>query len=204
MKEIQANISGIFPIPIYITNLGRKFTKQEIDFFVKTTRSNSGNTTSIDSYVLDKKPFSKLKKYILKNLDNYFKKIIDPLENVKPYITQSWINYTKPNQYHHQHRHSNSLVSGVLYLDVDVNYDKIFFVNDTHDSILIQSKNFNVFNSKNWFFPVKTGELILFPSDTKHYVENKKGENTRISLSFNTFIKGKLGKENDLTKLILK
>lgn len=204
MKEIQANISGIFPVPIYITNLGRKFTKQEIDFFVKTTRSNSGNTTSIDSYVLDKKPFSKLKKYILKNLDNYFKKIIDPLENVKPYITQSWINYTKPNQYHHQHRHSNSIVSGVLYLDVDVNYDKIFFVNDTHDSILIQSKNFNIFNSKNWFFPVKTGELILFPSDTKHYVENKKGENTRISLSFNTFIKGKLGKENDLTKLILK
>ena len=204
MKEIQANISGIFPVPIYITNLSRKFTKQEIDFFVKTTRSNSGNTTSIDSYVLDKKPFSKLKKYILKNLDNYFKKIIDPLENVKPYITQSWINYTKPNQYHHQHRHSNSIVSGVLYLDVDVNYDKIFFVNDTHDSILIQSKNFNIFNSKNWFFPVKTGELILFPSDTKHYVENKKGENTRISLSFNTFIKGKLGKENDLTKLILK
>ncbi len=204
MKEIHANISGIFPVPIYITNLGRKFTKQEIDFFVKTTRSNSGNTTSIDSYVLDKKPFSKLKKYILKNLDNYFKKIIDPLENVKPYITQSWINYTKPNQYHHQHRHSNSIVSGVLYLDVDVNYDKIFFVNDTHDSILIQSKNFNIFNSKNWFFPVKTGELILFPSDTKHYVENKKGENTRISLSFNTFIKGKLGKENDLTKLILK
>lgn len=204
MKEIQANISGIFPVPIYITNLGRKFTKQEIDFFVKTTRSNSGNTTSIDSYVLDKKPFSKLKKYILKNLDNYFKKIIDPLENVKPYITQSWINYTKPNQYHHQHRHSNSIVSGVLYLDVDVNYDKIFFVNDTHDSILIQSKNFNIFNSKNWFFPVKTGELILFPSDTKHYVENKKGENTRISLSFNTFIKGKLGNKNDLTKLILK
>ncbi len=204
MKEIHANISGIFPVPIYITNLGRKFTKQEIDFFVKTTRSNSGNTTSIDSYVLDKKPFSKLKKYILKNLDNYFKKIIDPLENVKPYITQSWINYTKPNQYHHQHRHSNSIVSGVLYLDVDVNYDKIFFVNDTHDSILIQSKNFNIFNSKNWFFPVKTGELILFPSDTKHYVENKKGENTRISLSFNTFVKGKLGKENDLTKLILK
>jgi len=204
MKEIHVNISGIFPVPIYITNLGRKFTKQEIDFFVKTTRSNSGNTTSIDSYVLDKKPFSKLKKYILKNLDNYFKKIIDPLENVKPYITQSWINYTKPNQYHHQHRHSNSIVSGVLYLDVDVNYDKIFFVNDTHDSILIQSKNFNIFNSKNWFFPVKTGELILFPSDTKHYVENKKGENTRISLSFNTFIKGKLGNKNDLTKLILK
>jgi|TARA_B100000900_G_scaffold415250_1_gene444435 uncharacterized protein (TIGR02466 family) len=204
MKEIQANISGIFPIPIYITNLGRKFTKQEINFFIKTARPNEGNTTSIDSYVLDKKPFSKLKKYILKNLDNYFKKIIDPLENIKPYITQSWINYTKPNQYHHQHRHSNSLVSGVLYLDVDVNYDKIFFVNDTHDSILIQSKNFNVFNSKNWFFPVKTGELILFPSDTKHYVENKKGENTRISLSFNTFVKGKLGKENDLTKLILK
>ena len=204
MKEIQANISGIFPVPIYITNLGRKFTKQEIDFFVKTTRSNSGNTTSIDSYVLDKKPFSKLKKYILKNLDNYFKKIIDPLENVKPYITQSWINYTKPNQYHHIHRHSNSIVSGVLYLDVDVNYDKIFFVNDTHDSILIQPKNFNVFNSKNWFFPVKTGELILFPSDAAHYVENKKGENTRISLSFNTFIKGKLGNKNDLTKLILK
>jgi hypothetical protein len=41
-----------------------------------------------------------------------------------------------------------------------------------------------------WFFPVETGNLFMFPSSTTHQVETKQGNNTRISLAFNTFYKG--------------
>jgi hypothetical protein len=45
--------------------------------------------------------------------------------------------------------------------------------------------------------------IILFPSSTTHLVENKGGDNTRISLAFNTFFKGTMGENSQLTELIL-
>ena len=45
--------------------------------------------------------------------------------------------------------------------------------------------------------------LILFPSRLTHMVETVKGEDTRISLSFNTFPVGLVGEEMDLTGLKL-
>ena len=48
-----------------------------------------------------------------------------------------------------------------------------------------------------------TGDIFLFPSSLSHAVETKQGENTRISLSFNVFIKGTVGSNHDLTELIL-
>ncbi len=49
--------------------------------------------------------------------------------NITPYITQSWLNYTETNQYHHKHQHPNSLVSGVFYINCDDKFDKIKFFN---------------------------------------------------------------------------
>ena len=43
----------------------------------------------------------------------------------------------------------------------------------------------------------------MFPSSTIHQVETKQGNNTRISLAFNTFYKGTLGSNGTLTELIL-
>jgi hypothetical protein len=43
----------------------------------------------------------------------------------------------------------------------------------------------------------------MFPSSTTHQVDVKKGKNTRISLAFNTFIKGTLGDNFSLTELKL-
>ena len=43
----------------------------------------------------------------------------------------------------------------------------------------------------------------MFPSSTPHEVETKKGDNTRVSLAFNTFYKGILGSNVKSTELIL-
>ena len=37
---------------------------------------------------------------------NYFNKVICSSNSIIPYITQSWINYTETNQFHHSHAHS--------------------------------------------------------------------------------------------------
>ena len=96
-------------------------------------------------------------------------------------------------------------MSGVLYFDSDIKNDKILFTRPDTPQIkpVIDNTKFNLWNSDTWFFPVKTGRLIMFPSSTIHQVETKKGNNTRISLAFNTFYKGTIGANSELTELIL-
>ena len=206
---MKATINSIFPTPIYVTKMERGFTKQELNFVNEQKRhcnKNKGNINTKDSYILNRKEFKNLKKFLDKCIKDYLNKIICPSKNIELYITQSWLNYTEENQYHHQHAHPNSVVSGVLYFDSDVENDKIIFshpVPYTQIKPDIDKTKFNLWNSETWFFPVKTGDLFMFPSSTSHQVDTKKGNNTRISLAFNTFYKGNLGLELSLTELKL-
>ncbi len=203
---MEANINGIFPTPIYISKLNRKLTPLELKFVDKNKKDfykNEGNITSNNSYILNKKPFANIKKELDLKVKDYFNKVISPANNITPYITQSWLNYTETNQYHHKHAHPNSLVSGVFYINCHEEHDKIKFFNDTYKTIKLEIKDWNIWNSESWWFSVKTGDIIMFPSSLTHMVETKQGDNTRISLAFNVFIKGTVGDNKNLTELIL-
>ena len=203
---MEANINGIFPTPIYISKLDRKLTTLELKFVDKNKKDfnkNDGNITSNNNYILNEKPFANIKKELDLRVQDYFDKVISTANNITPYITQSWLNYTETNQYHHKHAHPNSLVSGVFYINCNKEHDKIKFFNDTYQIIKPEIKEYNIWNSQSWWFPVKTGDVILFPSSLTHMVENKQGNNTRISLAFNIFIKGTVGNNKNLTELII-
>ncbi len=204
---IESTINGIFPTPIYMSKLDRELTKKELSFIDKSKLDyykNEGNITSNDNYILNQKVFSSLKEDLYLRVQDYFNKVLSTTDAVTPYITQSWLNYTETNQYHHKHEHPNSLISGVFYVNCHEEFDKIkFFKKDGYQTIKPQVKNWNLYNSESWWFTVKTGDIILFPSALTHMVETKEGDNTRISLAFNVFIKGTLGNNKELTELIL-
>ena len=202
-------IHSIFPTPIYTAKIDRGFTKQELQFVKeqkKHCNKNDGNINTKDNYILNRKEFKNIKKFLDKQCKDYLDTVICPKNNIELYITQSWINYTEADQYHHKHEHPNSVVSGVFYFDSDIKNDKILFSHSRgyqQISPTIDKEKFNLWNSGTWFFPVETGNLFMFPSSTTHQVETKKGNNTRISLAFNTFYKGYIGSNNELTELIL-
>jgi uncharacterized protein (TIGR02466 family) len=201
-------INNLFPTPIYTTKIDRGFTKQELQFVKeqkKHCKNNTGNINTKDNYILNRKEFKNIKKFLDKHCKEYLDTVICPKDNIELYITQSWLNYTEANQYHHQHSHPNSVVSGVFYFDSDIKNDKILFTKGGYQQISpeIDKEKFNLWNSSTWFFPVETGNLFMFPSSTTHQVETKKGNNTRISLAFNTFYKGSVGSNSELTELIL-
>ena len=203
---IESNINGIFPTPIYISKLDRELTPLELKFVDKNKKDhykNDGNITSNNNYILNEKPFVNIKKELDLRVQDYFDKVISPSNNITPYITQSWLNYTETNQYHHKHAHPNSLVSGVFYINCHEEHDKIKFFNDNYKTIKLEVKDWNLYNSESWWFSVKTGDVILFPSSLTHMVETKQGDNTRISLAFNVFIKGTVGNNKNLTELHL-
>ena len=202
--EIKKEIFAIFPTPIYVSILNRNLNKKELTTINKLKKNkNKGNIVSENSYVLELPIFDNLKKELNIFIKDYFKNILTSNDNVEPYITQSWINYTKENQFHHEHKHPNSLVSGVLYINADDENDSIKFYKDNYQQIELIPKQWNLFTSTLWWFAVKTKNIFLFPSFLKHSVDIKKGTNTRISLAFNVFIKGSIGIEKELNKLIL-
>jgi len=202
-------IHSLFPTPIYTTKMDRPFTKQELQF-VKEQKNhcnkNTGNINTKDSYILNRKQFKNIKKFLDKCCEDYLNRLICPKNNIKLYITQSWLNYTETNQYHHKHEHPNSVISGVLYFDSDIKNDKILFSHPIPYTQIVpetDKEKFNIWNSRTWWFSVETGNLFMFPSSTTHQVECKQGNNTRISLAFNTFYKGSVGSSDSLTELIL-
>jgi uncharacterized protein (TIGR02466 family) len=199
-------IHGIFPTPITFTSLEREFTPEELAIFEnagKTMVNNSGNMTSADNYLLDKPGLENLKTFVLSAVQHYMDKVIvADKDKVTPYITQSWLNYTEAGQFHHKHAHPNSFLSGVLYIDADEKNDKIYFYQDGYKQIKIPPKEWNLFNSESWFFTVKTYQIVVFPSHLTHMVEAKAGDNRRCSLAFNTFLRGKIGQQSELTELL--
>jgi uncharacterized protein (TIGR02466 family) len=203
----KAIIENLFPTPIYISNIDRPFTKQELQFVdnqKNKCNKNTGNINTKDNYILNRKEFKNVKKFLDQCCKDYLEKIISPKNNIELYITQSWLNYTEKNQYHHKHEHPNSVVSGVLYFDCDKEKDQIKFTNPVgYQQIKPEIKDFNIWNSETWWFALETGQLVMFPSSTTHQVDTKKGTNTRVSLAFNTFYKGIIGSNSNLTELIL-
>jgi uncharacterized protein (TIGR02466 family) len=207
MKDYK--IHGLFPIPVYMTGIDREFTKEELEFVNDQKNycvNNSGNIHTKDNYILNRPELKNIKQFVDEVCQSYLNNIVCPKGDIKIYVTQSWLNYTEENEYHHKHEHPNSFASGVLYIDSDKDNDSIKFFNPVSYKQIspeINENKYNPYNSGSWFFPVETGKIIMFPSSTTHQVDIKKGSNTRISLAFNTFLKGKIGPNRDLAELIL-
>jgi len=198
------SIHNLFPQPIGLYKLDRDLSNEEISFILdQEKRPNIGNITSIDNKILRNTQLTSLRDFIENSLTDYFKTVYNPSHNINLRITQSWCNYTEPGQWHHKHAHPNSFVSGVFYPQANKDKDKIYFYRDGFEMIKLPPKEWNIWNSESWWFEVGTGDLVLFPSSLTHMVEAVQGEQTRISLSFNTFPVGVLGDEFSLTELQL-
>lgn len=197
-------IQSLFPQPVGVFKLDRDLTSKEILFIKKQeTRSNMGNTTSTDNTILRNKELTKLRDFIETSVSDYFTHVYSPKNKVSLKITQSWVNYTEPGQWHHKHAHPNSFISGVFYPQANADTDKIYFYRSGFQQIEFPTDNWNMWNSESWWFAVGTGDLIIFPSSLEHMVETVQGDQTRISLSFNTFPVGCIGEEVDLTGLTI-
>jgi len=74
-------IENLFPTPIYMSNIDRTFTKQELQFVTEQKKhcvKNEGNINTKDNYILNRKEFKNIKKFIDKTCQDYLEKIISP------------------------------------------------------------------------------------------------------------------------------
>ena len=201
---------SLFPIPAYIAKRDSDLIsreEKEIEKIIQEgMKKNVGNNSSVNNYIFDKN-LKEIKQFCEHHIKKYVEEIMNPKEKLDFYITQSWLNMTEPGGFHHKHSHPNSIISGVFYI-ATVEDDKITFFDPSSklkELIKIEVENYHLWNSTSWFIPVNNNELVLFPSWLDHNVElNEKATTDRISISFNTFVKGTFGNQEELTQLILK
>ena len=206
---MEYEINGIFPTPVYIVKRDSKLDSTEEkdieDIITEGMKEGEGNSSTINTYIFNT-VLKKIKEFCEQHIETYVENILSPKTELDFYITQSWLNITKPGQYHHDHHHANSIISGVFYIST-VENDEIIFVDPAvrlKRLISFGQKEYNAWNSLSWFFPVNNNELILFPSWLTHGVKsNEKATTDRISISFNTFVKGIVGDRDSNTELIL-
>ena len=194
-------VENLFPTPIGFFKYENKINKEFLT--TQPQRANEGNTSSVDRYILKHKHLLDLRQFIEKCLHDYFMATYNPKNDTRLKITQSWLNWTKPGQHHHKHAHPNSLISGCYYVNAHKETDKIYFYRDGYQRLKFPPVEWNAYNSDSWWFPVGSGDLILFPSSLTHMVQPVEGDETRISLAFNTFPIGEIGDEDELTALKL-
>ena len=199
------NLMPLFPTPL----LGGEIEIEEkervflLNQYPDNVSVNMGNLVGTDKNILKRPEVKDLNKKMLSYVNEAFTLLHNPSLECELYITQSWLNFTVKDQYHHRHSHTNSFYSAVLYLKA-TEEDNITFYHPTYPNTYeIYSKQYGLYNCSSWEIPVKNNLLLIFPSTLPHSVTSLKHDNLRVSLSFNTFIRGELGNPDKLNHLVL-
>jgi uncharacterized protein (TIGR02466 family) len=198
----------LFPIPVLISKY-EKDLSEELEY-VKSLEYNLNtpetqkiySKQSSDTFLLDNPQLKNIREFIDSQINFYVNDVLECSNKLK--ITQSWANITDNGKKHHEHRHPNSIVSGVFYFQINKTLPPIEFRNKNNEMYSFTIKNHNNFNAETFLLPLETGELILFPSTLYHGVPENVSTTPRISLAFNTFETESLGKIESLTYLPLK
>ena len=191
----------IFATPITVTKYEGSLTEElkYIDTLEWIKQKDNDNFQSKDTYLLKHEQLKNIKNFINECINKFTKNIYQ--SDQKLVVTQCWINKNPKDSSHHEHCHPNSIISGVFYFKQNSKLPPIQFSKTLQYSMTLHTEKYNNLNSGTFYLPCTDRELILFPSNLVHSVPINKGDEERISMSFNTFSIDTLGLENDLTEL---
>ena len=163
---------------------------------------NVGNWMSSDDRVLDRRELAALRRFVDDQVLVYKKHLLRLKDDNEIYLTQSWVNRADPGQHHPKHKHPNSIISGVLFLD-DVPGQAALRFHRMQEllSLDFEFAELTDFNASCREFDPERGMLIIFPSLLEHDVETNRTDLPRRSLSFNTFVRGNVGGKRQLTEV---
>ena len=198
MKE---ELLQLFPTPLLIVPYEESIDEELA--YLKTIsyreQQQNGNYRSDDSYLLRQEKLKNIKNFLGESINKFTTNILQSKQRLV--ITQSWANRNPKGSKHHEHVHPNSIISGVMYFQINEKLPPIQFSKANQDGMKLDPIKYNHINSESFMLPCKPGELILFPSSLKHSVPINQGDEDRISMSFNTFSIDAIGSEQALTHL---
>jgi len=198
----------LFPTPVAVFDF-KSLSEEETSTIVNTPSGNTKktyleNVSSNDKNILKNEKLKRLREAIQTCIDRYKNEVMSCDEEL--YMTNSWVNFLPPQQKHPMHYHSNSIVSGVYYIKTDEKTPDLELEHPNTNlwRLTWKRKKFNHENNLSTFVKARNNRLVLFPSTVWHSVNKNLSSETRISISFNTFLRGNLDSNDYLAELPLK
>jgi|SRR5210317_1267779 len=201
-------LTPMFSVPLYRTKIILdpivKTFLLNLEFpYARVGHDNTDDHLPISDrgmHILDKPQCKTLKIQIQNKINHFANEVLGVIDEIKFDITSSWINRHRGSEFIEKHRHPNSLISGVFYVDVSTDTAPIYFdKNYMYNNLWAESiktpfkDNNNQYNTETFAIQPKTGDLLMFPSHVEHTVPTTTSDRHRYSLAFNTFTKGKIG-----------
>jgi hypothetical protein len=194
----------LFPTIIYRKKLDFTLTEEELSIIssMEVMPQVLGNNLSKNTNIFDNPKLLRIKNIFMDNVQTYFHEVMKYKSEL--YMTNSWLNVTRPNEQHEMHNHTNSIVSGCWYYWAKDSQPTISFNRIVPPFLLNMIPNsYNEYNSIEWDLPIDDNVLVLFPSSCHHLVKPNTSSSDRVSVAFNTFVKGQIGSNEGLTYLNL-
>ena len=93
---IKGEPVSMFPTCLWLNNIDRDFTPDELDCILEyrdTVRANTGNITTKDVLVLENPRLAGIKKVVEEALQDYLMQVYNPInpDKIKLVPTQSWL-----------------------------------------------------------------------------------------------------------------
>ena len=187
-------ILNLFPTPIGIIKFD-SLSQEEENFLLNTPTGNYNNNYldnvgSNNNYILNDTKLSSFKNKIKESINLYKKEVMCCDQEMN--ITNSWVNFLKPGKRHSMHYHSNSMLSGVYFINVNNETPNLQLEHPNPKlwPLSWERKESKYENNLGELIIAEKNMLVLFPSTLMHRVDLNTSSITRVSLSFNTFLKG--------------
>jgi len=198
----EARVNTFFGETVYYKDIGEERSViPHIEKFVKEKPGATAATTDVTGNTkLPDLDDAKDDLHRDKNYSSIFKKIAAGIsefiqakgynrEKLDTHITKAWATYTVKGQHIASHKHTASHFSFVYYVRNDdmgnIKFQKELaqqtglFIPPTENYI----SNWNQLNFASYMYPVKTGDLLIFPSGLLHHTEDNTKDEARISIS---------------------
>ena len=201
-------IDAVFATPVYKSDNLYNLKEEQIQYLktLGTIKNKGGNYITPRKDILEDEAMKDFKHWCLLNV-TAFGKQLGASDKTSFYITQSWMNTNPPHSYHHTHMHPNSIFSCIYYVSGDKCPTYFYRYDDRTSfgnfSFYDGDKGSNPYTASKVGVMNEVGRLVIFPSSMVHDVDKNEGTKDRVTISFNTFIRGEMGDPENSNHLII-
>lgn len=109
------------------------------------------------------------------------------------WVSESWLNYSEKGGKQNLHNHSNSIISGVLYLKSEDGHPPLILKRQRQEfepyiSLTDHCKDSNGYMSRYLEFPCEENSMYIFSSNLYHMHDINNLDTPRVSLAWNSLV----------------
>lgn len=198
---MSSHVQPLFGIPLYrntrsqLDNLTQRIAQLDYE---RMPVGNGDITTT--KWLLEQEQFADLRTLVLEeiNIFTHYLLHMDP-QKIQWRLQNSWAVRHQKDDWSQAHHHTNSVFSGVYYVDTTMDSGNLVFTR-THDTVSTVTfdfpyTHFNELNSKSFSITPHPGEIVMFPSHLMHSVERNQSDQIRYAVAFNFVPTGTWGED---------